>query len=202
MNIPSLPTDNLYKFLAIFGLIILVFSFYLEDKHLEEQHDINKQLREFNIDHQGDKEFRDYLENTLDSMKNSFYSFYNKIITLPQDYKIKPVKLNGLESLKVELENFKDFPEDFERISNKLIELNNAWLISGREAEKILGDLDYVEKKVEYAKFNAKYLRVIGCFSMVFGFILWYWKHQRYIDAKIKWEGQKLIALLKEEKEE
>ena len=28
MNLPSLPTDNLYKFMAIFGLLLVLFSFY------------------------------------------------------------------------------------------------------------------------------------------------------------------------------
>lgn len=201
MNIPLLPTDNLYKFLAIFGLIILVFSFYLEDRHLEELHNINKRMREFNIDHQGDKEFRDYLKSSMDSMLNYQKSVYNKTYALLQDSKKRPVKLDELESLKIEIENIKDLPEDIKRISDKWIDLNDAWLISAREAEKNLGDSDYVEKKAKYARFYAKYLRVIGSLSMVFGFILWYWKHQRYIDAKIKWEGQKLIALLKEEEE-
>jgi len=29
MNIPNVPTDNLYKFLSIFGLILFVFSSYM-----------------------------------------------------------------------------------------------------------------------------------------------------------------------------
>src|SRR5260221_139892 len=29
MNVPSLPTDNLYKFLAVFGIILLIYSSYM-----------------------------------------------------------------------------------------------------------------------------------------------------------------------------
>lgn len=32
MTIPSVPTDNLYKFSAIFGLILIVFSSYMLDQ--------------------------------------------------------------------------------------------------------------------------------------------------------------------------
>ena len=29
MKIPNLPTDNLYKFLSIFGLVLFVFGVYM-----------------------------------------------------------------------------------------------------------------------------------------------------------------------------
>jgi uncharacterized membrane protein len=36
MNIPNLPTDNLYKFLALTGIIILIFSIAITETRLTE----------------------------------------------------------------------------------------------------------------------------------------------------------------------
>jgi hypothetical protein len=36
MNLPSLPTDNLYKFLALSGLFIVLFSFIFPMKRVGE----------------------------------------------------------------------------------------------------------------------------------------------------------------------
>jgi hypothetical protein len=36
MNLPSLPTDNLYKFLALSGLVIVLFSFIFPMKRIGE----------------------------------------------------------------------------------------------------------------------------------------------------------------------
>jgi hypothetical protein len=36
MNLPSLPTDNLYKFLALSGLFIVLFSFIFPMKRIGE----------------------------------------------------------------------------------------------------------------------------------------------------------------------
>jgi hypothetical protein len=32
--IPTLPTDNLYKFLALFGLVLLVFAMFFPEEKL------------------------------------------------------------------------------------------------------------------------------------------------------------------------
>ena len=36
MNIPNLPTDNLYKFIALFGLVITISSAYFYTKYYED----------------------------------------------------------------------------------------------------------------------------------------------------------------------
>jgi hypothetical protein len=43
-------------------------------------------------------------------------------------------------------------------------------------------------------------LQIIGASLIIQGFYLWNSKHQKYIDAEIKWKGEVFIALLKDEK--
>jgi soluble cytochrome b562 len=74
MNIPNLPTDNLYKFIAIFGLIIAVFSSYMLNKTPE---DILSKV---------DKIEAENLINKLKTQKDSTSVEMNKILI---DVKIK-----------------------------------------------------------------------------------------------------------------
>jgi len=45
MNIPNLPTDNLYKFAAIFGLVLIVFSSYMFNKTVDNGLKIEDEIR-------------------------------------------------------------------------------------------------------------------------------------------------------------
>src|SRR5258708_12692270 len=47
MPLPNLPTDNLYKFLALAGLTLGLFSFVFPKI---QEHDLNRVLRETKID--------------------------------------------------------------------------------------------------------------------------------------------------------
>ncbi|CAM4410465.1 hypothetical protein [Zobellia nedashkovskayae] len=49
-----------------------------------------------------------------------------------------------------------------------------------------------------YNKLNyrASFLALV---MIIFGFLLWYFKHQKYIDAETKWKGEKYLKLLDEE---
>lgn len=174
--------DNLYKFLTIFGLVIFSLSFFVRDRHLDELHNINKQLRDFSIDHKGDQDMVDYLEHYLDSVLN----------------KADEILLNNeiTESKGTEFESLLD---NYNKASKELMKRRNEWTLSGKEAEKNLGDLEYVEKKDKYARQLSRPLLIFGTISMIVGFILWYSKHQIYIDAKVKREGLIELELLKEE---
>ena len=51
MNVPSLPTDNLYKFLAIFGIVICIFSIYIYQNkynlYTEEFFEVRKEFAKY-----------------------------------------------------------------------------------------------------------------------------------------------------------
>ena len=43
-SLPSLPTDNLYKFVFLAGLVLLIYSFYVQEHHQDELTNTNKSL--------------------------------------------------------------------------------------------------------------------------------------------------------------
>ncbi|MCD8455184.1 hypothetical protein LNJ08_12365 [Tenacibaculum finnmarkense genomovar ulcerans] len=45
MKIPNLPTDNLYKFLALFGLVLIIFSSYNFNKTISEAYQFEDNLK-------------------------------------------------------------------------------------------------------------------------------------------------------------
>lgn len=46
-NLSTVPTDSLYKFSFVFGLLLIVYSFYYSDQHLDH---FNKQQNYYQID--------------------------------------------------------------------------------------------------------------------------------------------------------
>ena len=45
MNLPNLPTDNLYKFMALSGLFLIIFSFTLVLLQANRSQDIHRELK-------------------------------------------------------------------------------------------------------------------------------------------------------------
>jgi hypothetical protein len=45
MNLPSLPTDNLYKFMALSGIILIISSFYIVWDHAERSQELVRELK-------------------------------------------------------------------------------------------------------------------------------------------------------------
>jgi len=95
MEMPNLPTDNLYKFLAMFGLIILIFSSYMFIQEPEKLYsDIDKlQVREqlVKIQNQNDslvarqrdlKTKNEYLQDSLE-LVTSLNGLQRKVDKLP-----------------------------------------------------------------------------------------------------------------------
>ncbi len=46
MNIPNIPTDNLYKFIALVGTIIVLLTGYIAEKRVSEVGDMILELNE------------------------------------------------------------------------------------------------------------------------------------------------------------
>ena len=44
MNLPSLPTDNLYKFMALSGIILIISSFFIVWKHADRSQELLREL--------------------------------------------------------------------------------------------------------------------------------------------------------------
>lgn len=181
MNVPNLPTDNLYKFMAIFGLIIFVFSFYLITSLRSDANDLIIQYNHEN--------------SNFNRRFDKVWSEYDQLI---QKYGIE----RNPDSTNVVI-TAKD--------SNGLIEimksLRQAELaIDKVEADSIQYKLEREKNKIDYLintsdTWEMKILFLVGLIMMNIGFFLWYYKHQIYIDAETKYRGETFLELVKEAEE-
>lgn len=166
MNIPSIPTDNLYKFIAIFGLIIFFSGIYLNFERSQNIEQIAKEL---------------FISQELDSWATS-----------RKEYALELVKNDSTTFTKEE------------HIAHYMLRVDsviNLELVRlGKKPTSNLYEIKY-EMFLLKEKYNIIYkiLIYIGIILMVIGFGLWYFKHQRYIDAEKKWKGETFVELLKDE---
>lgn len=77
MNIPNLPTDNLYKFLAIFGLVLMIYGSYMLVQTPEklisnvEQLNVSKQLMLFNAKMDTTKSIQTTCNTKIEHLRDS-----------------------------------------------------------------------------------------------------------------------------------
>jgi hypothetical protein len=160
MNVPNLPTDNLYKFIAIFGLVIFISAWYLLLKSYTES-----------------KEFI----TEIDIRQNEVQSILSNLNEQADELKILEQSLDTImiyERQNLAFENSLN--------SDKLKSLNE-------ELKRF--DENY---GLTFPFILSCIMTFIGATMIQIGLKQWYEKHQRYIDAEIKWKGETFIELLKD----
>ena len=184
MNIPNLPTDNLYKFIALTGFFLMVFSF-------------------------GYKEYRNHqfnIENTKINVAEKLLEFKieNKKTLVEHSRKLRDFELNVMES-----ENNNMTKEELNKYIEKFISSYKTE-ISEAELEWYYNDAGELLKISELTNVyvgRTKKLNwilnlsiFIGLISMISGFYLWYIKLQKYQDIILLKKSQ--ISRSKTEEEE
>lgn len=201
MQLPNLPTDNLYKFMALFGLIGLMFfittSFYainsLEDEIIKlntKKINFKYELREFQ---KRDSILSIDLNNT--STKISKYlplvdsinrkNYYDELRTDLQDAEYRSY-LEFYFKYKEKL--FPDL-EKYNSLVEKKIERRKVLEVMSRKAHDINRLSDVVlEKNNRLKSFKNIYLwsYIFCAFIMMSGFTLWYIRVQVFLDRKLK----------------
>lgn len=174
---PEIPTDNLYKFIALFGLTIFISSVYF---FISTQQNFYSQLEENNRKHaefllKDSKNFsrQIYLENQLRI----------KELAIESKYQFSPYALNNNKavqyfkkntSLELDLKEFFDLRLKLHELDD---EINSDKRNNDNEFKKDISN---------------NYLTAIGVLSfmgflMIFvGFKLWYIKTQKYIDQQLE----------------
>ena len=163
-----LPTDNLYKFMAIAGLALLGYSGVY----------VAREARNVNLEFFDATRERDLLNLELERLEKRVEA-RQKAEKVANDFAEKSEDFKkALESHKAQaLEDpeFQDIVQQFYLIESKQTEVNN----------KI--------KKTNYLLRTFRYLRVLGFMGVIGGLILagvgflnWYWKIQIYQDRSMK----------------
>jgi len=169
MNVPSLPTDNLYKFMAIFGLLILLTSTYVLIKETDK-------INTFNSEVIG-------VSDKLESFLIRVDSTRNLRRQLMKD------------SLNYKNPTFGVVIEEEEYLSREIDKMHSDF---NSRVERI----KWVEARYDFIKEVFGFSSIISMLLIGFGFGQWYYKHQRYIDAEMKLEGEKILKKIKNRKSE
>lgn len=201
MNFQSLPTDNLYKFIALSGLaIILVCGYTIVEKMSEIEKvlvDTELKVEELKLKSKVYKERANAIQSILDSGIGHDLSIEVREI-------IKKFGKESVESLKIVREKmysmvnygdseFKNIIESIAFIDN-ILEFENKKL----EVDKISLEIILSTKKMEIL--NKKFLSLgikgslimgIGVGISFFGFYCWYSHKQKYEDLILKKEYEK-----------
>lgn len=189
MTIPNLPTDNLYKFLSIAGLVTVILSIsslYFNGKNLNNDIiEINQKIAHYN-----------YEVRYLKCEVSEIDKILDKDFPLPDSTLDKsPIdtvgKCNGVISiLKYEYAKNKKFKDEN---LNYFLEMYTTYLKSLKRLDSVEIEVDYEIRKINYQtkllKENKMYSilgLIFGSICTVAGFYLWYNKAQKFIDKKMK----------------
>lgn len=157
MNIPSIPTDNLYKFIAIFGLVIIIAGSYLYISMVKQYSlDTISLVKESGIL----KVRSDALSTRMNQLEGEI-----KIAIEQQDRELA-------ERLLTELKN--------------ILEENNQIAISLKDVEGDVQKSENTGIFVDIARSGYYSSLGIGTYFIIYGFWFWYSKLQYYQDSIIK----------------
>jgi hypothetical protein len=188
-----LPTDNLYKFGAISGIVIILLSLFFpmffeinyNDFYSEKL--LETEFKKFSID----SELED-LENDLNSLKinqkihlNQYYEFESALTYDRSDSLIKRKKAKEVLELRNISENLKGLQKRKSKLKKSINELEASIL-------SIQGNYDrnnsYYKTIVNISPWGI----LLGLIAMATFFCLWFLRLQKYQDKIIKNESEKL----------
>lgn len=216
--IPQLPTDNLYKFIAMtsafFVLVILVsvpyYNYIVQVKNTENKIAIEKLNKGL--------EYYKYIDDDILEKKLAFYLY----LELKKDTSLA----SAIDSGKVTTEDLsRDFIKyDFDdyimynKLNNNLdsgdVEIAEKILEEIRMNEKRFSDhgdsVDVIEMKTDEVGFlvnnvNGYFIAFLFIFfsaAMVYGFTMWYKRVQKYEDKILKNRAESITDKAFEEKED
>lgn len=172
---PELPTDNLYKFIAIFGLVIFLFGSY---QIFKEQTSFYTSIKDENIEHS---------KGLFEKSKQDSKSIINEEKIKYKRQKIKV--LYGINNTSLLDE------KSYLNIKNKDNFEKDLFELKSLEYEQLLIlDNEFYwdrENKASYTRRNIPVLvpyfllSFIGVLLMFVGFRLWYLKTQKFVDIEL-----------------
>lgn len=169
----QIPTDSLYKFCAITGIITILFSIYLPYSIFI---DTNKQLitmkyeaTKLNLEVNYTNEDIKEISENVKEMDKELTILENKSIKLTE----------------IEIKRLKDFAKEFNIKNNSLKKLIREHEI---KVEQLKATQEKLETILNFSDFILKignFGRVLGFILSCFGFIMWYKKIQKPQDELI-----------------
>lgn len=146
----KIPSDNLYKFICIGGLVLVISSYlslvYKDQKYADQVLEYYSQAKIVGEE-----------VNQLKSTSNSLTASMGKVSN-----------------------------DSLQQQNNEIINKLNSYELDITKVNNLANQLDYLKSDLDVQnKFLNKVID-IGFLFIAVGFILWYWKLQRYLDLIVK----------------
>jgi hypothetical protein len=160
MNLPQFPTDNMYKFMAIFGLTIVIGTYLIVNWEIS-----NRLLEQINLErsklkYETDKDFltakQTFINGELDRLEKEG-------IPDSQAYNSNAAEYNKVTEQVINNEK------------NKVLE---------SEFQKVKSDIKILHEILQFGS-------IAGLGFTIIGFILWYFKLQRFQDKLTALEARR-----------
>lgn len=174
VNIPNLPTDNLYKFITLAGVVLMVFSLWLvRDNSIRMDEGVSR----YNAKSGQFEASQTKLEDSLAQFKATLTSLENAAnrAQTPED-----VRANRDEIVR--------FKTDFQAAWGLKNEAVKAKIDADNESDELKRLLSRASDDLVWSK----WAYVAGAMLTLAGVLAWYLWHQRYQDALLK---AQLVAL-------
>jgi len=200
MNIPSLPTDNLYKFMALFGMVIVFALNYWYDKYesrlklnfIENEYNIEKfkfevailetEIKNIGLARKGNQENLNKLK-PLDTLifKHIELGDFNRL-SYDKDFRESTVfQVEYLDKLFPEIKIKNEIQEQYVILTQKTNEL----YLKSLELKRSTAISDMIFKEMTRNLWSFLIGTFVGISLIVIGFKNWYYKYQKYYDIEI-----------------
>lgn len=189
MSLPTLPTDNLYKFLAVFGLIILVFTVWIYVSYSEK---INQETTKLNLLL---TEYHAKQETGLIELKASNQLWVDEFgmnLELLDTLEIDTNKIGITESL-VLMDFYIKHKSNNDSLITMLTSLRDILYPIKQELKLLDGKIQCLDELLETRKSFFNLLRRfywfgtgLGLILMIFGFNMWYFLYQKPLDKETR----------------
>ncbi|WPU96682.1 hypothetical protein SNE25_14250 [Mucilaginibacter sabulilitoris] len=201
-NLP-IPTDSLYKFAFMFGLLLIVFSFYYRDRQLDEydKHQVIYQVDslekvkddsnfQLSVDSDVMKGYTADLESktkanllTQQMIIQDLNDLVNQYPFILDDRKAAKIykqetdtTIHAIYPIGVTMPYLQNFKEFCSRINSVLWEKN----------EKVINEYEFYSSKLELQERTFELLAHAGLLLFFPGLLLWYFQIQRPQDKLLK----------------
>ncbi|KQO79453.1 hypothetical protein [Rhizobium sp. Leaf262] len=172
--IPQLPTDNLYKFTTLGGIIIIGFCLWTSREHSVE---IDAQMLKagqansnFDLIH---SEVQSDQQDVLDQLER-----VEDLVAKASD----PANPSRIEDAKKAMAAFDDAKKARSETKEKTKQLQRA----GQDFENQSREMELLAKRIEQDTDLSKWLFIWGSVMTFSGMSAWYFRHQRYQDELLK----------------
>ncbi|PWK74177.1 hypothetical protein LX99_03978 [Mucilaginibacter oryzae] len=187
ITVPALPTDSLYKFLFVFGIILLITGGYFATEVNKKYRVLilhvdsvtkNIKFKSLNLTKNTDslKKQLDYLDKTvsknqkkMDSLgKSQFHNHKDFILSKKQSANLK------IEKIKLAIE--------LDKLKNKHAELEKKWKEISDDGDKAESIINYQTINMDFYIWFPVIVIFLGCIFTGLGGFRWYFKIQYYQD--------------------